>query len=308
MQIIFDSIQKHANQPISDHGNANGDAARLFHGRGQCYEGLGILTVDWFSPLLLVTFFKQPAPDWLDEFREGMRQFDEAESIGSIVFQHRYQAGSPVEVIKGGVPDDLNAIERDLRFRLSIGKNQNVGFFLDMANCRQWLHGRVEGQSVLNLFSYTCAFSVVAANAGAKTVVNVDMAKGALATGRLNHKINDISTDSIFFFSHDIFKSWGKIRKYGPYDCIIVDPPSFQRGSFDAKKDYQKIVKRLPGLLSENGVVMACLNSPELDFSFLRELFETIGGFVELAVIPVPESFPEVDKDKGLKTLVFKKA
>jgi len=299
MQIIFENIQKNANK--------HSDAVRLFHGRGQCYEGLGFLTVDWFSPLLLVTFFKQPSAEWLDEFRQGMHQFEEVADIENIVFQHRYEAGSPVEAMKGVVPDDLEAVEHELRFRLSIGKNQNVGFFLDMANCRQWLGERVEGQSVLNLFSYTCAFSVVAANAGAKTVVNVDMAKGALATGRLNHKINNISTDSVFFFSHDIFKSWGKIRKYGPYDCIIVDPPSFQRGSFDARKDYQKIVKRLPDLLSDNGVVMACLNSPELDFEFLRGQFETIGGFAELAVIPVPESFPEVDKDKGLKTVVFKK-
>ena len=307
MQNIFDKITVGINDHSGIDERVNSDARRLFHGRGHCYDQLGFITVDWFSPLLLVSFFKAPEEGWLDSFKRKFVVFNDVEKIQCVVFQYRYLSRSPCEVLKGEVPDTLNARESGLDFRLAIGKNQNVGFFLDMKNCRQWLKEQAPGKKVLNLFSYTCAFSVVAASAGAKSVVNMDMAKGALSTGKINHKINDLDTRSVFFFAHDIFKSWGKIRKYGPYDCIIVDPPSFQRGSFDARKDYIKIVNKLPQLLAADGLVMACLNSPELDFTFLRELFDRVGGFEEQEVIPVPDSFPEVDKNKGLKTVVFKR-
>ncbi|MBV1928138.1 MAG: class I SAM-dependent methyltransferase, partial [Gammaproteobacteria bacterium] len=134
-----------------------------------------------------------------------------------------------------------------------------------------------------------------------------DMAKGALNTGRLNHQLNDIDSRSISYLSHDIFKSWGKIRKYGPYDMVIIDPPSFQAGSFNVRKDYQKIVRKLPGLLAPQAQVIACLNSPDLSFDFLRELFKEVGGFIERTVIEPPHSFSESDTDKGLKTLLFEK-
>ncbi|PCJ39743.1 MAG: methyltransferase [Moraxellaceae bacterium] len=298
MQRIFDEVITRAQRAT--------DAVRLFHGRGQCYDGLEFVTVDWFSPLLLVTFCKAPDADWLVNFTRGISGLA-VEHIEVIAFQYRNLPGAPTEVIKGKLPSELNAHEAGLDYRLTIDKNQNIGFFLDMKNSRQWLQENVSGKSVLNLFSYTCAFSVVAANAGAKLVVNMDMAKGALATGKLNHQINHLDMKSVFFFAHDIFKSWGKIRKYGQYDCIILDPPSFQPGSFDAQKDYIKLVKKMPELLVDGGVVLACLNSPDLDFDFLRELFAGVGGFVERQVIPAPGTFPEVDSNKGLKTIVYEK-
>ncbi|OUS31905.1 hypothetical protein A9Q99_02085 [Gammaproteobacteria bacterium 45_16_T64] len=299
MERIFSSVWDGAKK-----GN---DAVRLFHGRGHCFPGLEFVAVDWFSPLLLVSFFKEPDAVWLEKFVAGLSQFAQSDDIKNIVLQYRYLPGAPSESIQGVLDAEVDAVEDGLRFRLNVQKNQNTGFFLDMKNCRDILRVNADGKTVLNLFSYTCAFSVVAANSGAKLVVNMDMSKGALKTGKLNHSINDIDTRDVFFFAHDIFRSWGKIRKYGPYDYVVVDPPSFQRGSFDARKDYVKIVRKLPELLADNGQVIACLNSPELGFDFLRELFDDVGGFQELEVVATPESFPEVDVEKGLKTLLFKK-
>ena len=87
--------------------------------------------------------------------------------------------------------------------------------------------------AVLNLFAYTCAFSVVALQAGARLVVNVDMGQGTMATGQQNHQINGITAGASFLV-HDIFKAWGKINRSGPYGLVIVDPPSYQKGSFIA--------------------------------------------------------------------------
>lgn len=104
------------------------------------------------------------------------------------------------------------------------------------------------------------------------------------------------------------FKSWGKIKKSGPYDLIIIDPPSFQKGSFALTKDYAKILRRLPDLLSDNGQVLACVNSPAVDCNFL------IDGMAEAAPelqfverLANPEEFADIDEQAALKCLVFKK-
>jgi len=300
MQRIVESIRLGA--------KVGADACRLFHGRGHTYPGLEFVSVDWFSPVLLISLYKEPGAEWLAQFRDEISQFDIHSDIENIILQHRYLQGAPSESLKGNIAGDYYAVEKGLKFRLNFKANQNVGFFLDMAECRQVLRERVKGKSVLNLFAYTCAFSAVAAEAGAAKVVNVDMAKGALNTGRLNHQLNNIDSRSVSYLGHDIFKSWGKIRKYGPYDMVIIDPPSFQAGSFNVRKDYQKIIRKLPGLLNPNGQVIACLNSPDLSFDFLRELFTDIGGFTEKQMIATPTSFPEADADKGLKTLLFESA
>ncbi|MEZ0152542.1 MAG: class I SAM-dependent methyltransferase [Candidatus Reddybacter sp.] len=299
MQQIIQSIQRGAKKGV--------DACRLFHGRGHCYPGLEFVSVDWFAPVLLISLYKEPDAQWIKQLADELTQLASDEAIENIILQHRYLKDAPSENLKGDIAGDYYAVEKGLKFRLNFKTNQNVGFFLDMANCRQVLREQAKGKRVLNLFAYTCTFSVVAAEAGAEKVVNVDMAKGALNTGRLNHQLNDIDTRSVSYLSHDIFKSWGKIRKYGPYDRVIIDPPSFQAGSFNVRKDYQKIVRKLPGLLSTQAQVIACLNSPDLSFTFLRELFANIGGFVERQVIAIPASFPEADADKGLKTLLFER-
>ena len=99
-----------------------------------------------------------------------------------------------------------------------------------MAEGRRWVRAQAAGQQVLNLFAYTSAFSVAALQGGAKQVVNVDMSAGAIALGQLNHALNGLQAGARFL-AHDIFKTWGKITRSGPYHLIIVDPPSFQKAA-----------------------------------------------------------------------------
>jgi len=163
------------------------------------------------------------------------------------------------------------------------------------------------GAKVLNLFAYTCAFSVVALQAGAAEVVNVDMASGALATGRMNHELNGVKAGAKFL-AHDIFNSWGKLTRGGPYDLVVCDPPSFQKGSFVATKDYARLAKRLPALLAPGGQALLCLNAPELDLAFLRDTVAEHApelAFVEQVANPV--AFADVSDDRALKVVVFRR-
>ena len=162
-----------------------------------------------------------------------------------------------------------------MRYQVKLTDGQNNGLFLDMANGRQWIRERAEGARVLNLFSYSCSFSVAALAAGASQVVNIDMSHGALKLGKINHQLNELPSEQVKFLRHDIFKSWGKLKRYGPYQVIVCDPPTSQFGSFVAAKDYAKLVRRIPQLAAPGADLLMCLNAPELPRSFITELMAT---------------------------------
>jgi 23S rRNA (cytosine1962-C5)-methyltransferase len=209
------------------------------------------------------------------------------------------------------VPEPHEVSENGAHFRVHVLKGQNHGLFLDMAAGRQWVaaHGASHpGLRVLNLFAYTCAFSVVALKAGARHVLNVDMSHGAIAIGQQNHQRNGISAGASFL-PHDIFSTWGKITRAGPYDLIIVDPPSYQKGSFIATKDYARLMRRLPDLLMHGGYALLCLNAPELGCEFLQTQMQELAPSMRFVQrIANPEVFADVDADKALKVLLYQEA
>ncbi|MDO3385422.1 class I SAM-dependent methyltransferase [Gilvimarinus sp. SDUM040013] len=277
------------------------DSCRLFHGRGQCYPGREHIVVDFFAPVILITFFAEPHPDELPQLLDEVAPIM-AELADTVVVQRRYLAGSPNEVVKGQLPEDWRARRGNITFGLSLQGQQNLGYFLDMEPGRRWLERGAPGKKVLNLFAYTCALSVVAVAAGARQVVNVDMSKQALARGRRNHQINGLDKRASGFLPEQILKSWSRVKKPGPYDVVILDPPSFQKGSFVASRDYAKLIKRLPELMPGGGEVLACLNAPELPEDFLSELFsEYCPGAAFVERLAPCDDFPDKYPDRQLK-------
>lgn len=291
------------------------DATRVFHGRGHMYPGCEHLTLDYFPPVWLLTSYnKKIGDDELQRYGEALANkwevscSREGEELNWI-YQYRStssETGLTKNVLMAGsIPDPHIIEERGNKFLVHLSKGQNHGIFLDMLEGRSWVQGMSKNKRVLNLFSYTCAFSVAAIKGGAREVLNIDMSKGALKVGQRNHELNNASSKARFL-SHNIFKSWGKIKREGPYDIIIVDPPTNQKGSFVAEKDYIKICKRLPSLLEKNGFALLCLNATSLSTSFLREQVDEVAP--ELTYInrlENPESFPAEDDEKSLKVLLY---
>ena len=284
--------------------DAPAETRRLFHGRGRCWPGLEQLTVDWLQGVLLVSLFKEPEPAQLEALEHLLRtQF----SAYTVALQHRYLSQSTTEWLSGNPVDELTITEGGLRYLIDLGKKQNSGLFLDMRYGRNWVREHAEGQRVLNLFAYTCGFSVAAIEGGADHVVNLDMARGALSRGRDNHRLNGHDLSKVTFLGHDLFKSWAKVTNSGPYDLVIIDPPSFQKGSFLLTKDYQRVLRRLPDLLTSQGTVLACMNDPAFGEDFLIDGVTREAPalrFVERLANP-PE-FPDIDAQSGLKALVFR--
>ncbi len=312
MQALLDAI---AAMPVPT------EAARVFHGRGGLHPGCEQWSLDVYPPVFVLTSFAPATEEELAAIGAALQtrwaQIAPAGEPLNWVFQHRGEAlrmegRSETRLMAGAVPEPHIVTEAGARFRVHVLRGQNHGLFIDMAEGRRWVRDFAAarkddryGLKVLNLFAYTCAFSVVALQAGARQVVNVDMSHGAIGIGQQNHQLNGITTGAVFL-PHDIFSSWGKINRSGPYGLVIVDPPSYQKGSFVATKDYGRLMRRLPDLLAPGGRALLCLNAPELSTAFLREQMQALAPELRyIERVANPAAFADQDLERALKVLVY---
>ena len=304
------------------------ETCRIFHGRGGLYAGCEQWTLDVYPPVFVLTSFATTTDEQLATVGAALQARwqqiappDQAQSL-NWVFQQRGQAARPQArsdtlLMAGNVPDPHIVTEGPARFLVHMLRGQNHGMFLDMAEGRRWVRefaadfrqSEGRGAKVLNLFAYTCAFSVAALQGGAAHVTNLDMARGALATGQQNHQLNGLAPQGASFLAHDLFNSWGKVTRGGPYDLVIADPPSYQKGSFVATKDYARLLRHLPDLLAPGGRALLCLNAPELPWAWLREqVDEHAPGLQLIERLAHPPAFADVDADRALKVGAYRAA
>ena len=307
------------------------DACRIFHGRGGLFAGCEQWTLDAYPPVFVLTSFAPVTDEQLATIGSALQaRWQQIAPPGqqdalNWVFQQRgHGAHDPAATgaradtrrMAGQVPDPHIVTEGPARFLVHVLRGQNHGLFLDMAEGRRWVReyaaafkareeNNGQGARVLNLFAYTCAFSIAALQGGAAHVTNLDMARGALAIGQQNHALNGLAGHASFW-PHDIFSTWGKVTRAGPYDLIIADPPSYQKGSFVATKDYVRLLRRLPGLLAPGGHALLCLNAPELSMAFLNDLVrEHAPELTFVKRVPNPAVFADMDEGRGLKVGVY---
>lgn len=305
--------------------NNAGESRRAFHGRGHCYPGYEAVCVDLFAPVVWVSLFERPVREAekddtgacagisdskLNQLIAGIVDCIAGSPFDSVLVQHRYERPCRVSIAHGKLPQTVAAAEQGARYELMLEGNQNIGFFLDAEPARSWLRANCNGERVLNLFAYTCSFSVAAVLGGAQTVVNIDMSRSAMRTGEQNHSLNftsgELEQTRVKFFPHEIFRSISRLQKNGPYDTIIVDPPSRQPGSFEVDRDYPKLLRKLPRLLRPGGKVLCMLNAPNRDQRFLENMVSA--NYPALRFLKRLENspdFPDESPDRRLKMLLF---
>lgn len=287
--------------------NKSIEIKRVFHGRGNFYDDFNYLVVDSINDVLLASFFEEIEENKQKEIIKVLDEVYATKGFKTLIIQRRYKKDNLYEVLRGKIPQDSIVVENTLKYKINF-LNQNIGIFPDMKKGREFIQDICKDKNVLNLFSYTCAFSVSAIKAGASKVVNVDMSKSSLTIGRENHHLNNLDTKKVKFLPYNILKSWSRIRKEGPYDIIVIDPPTLQKGSFEATRDYEKIIKRLGELAAEECTVLSCLNAPELDTNFIKNIFSSLASnFKFQERLDNLDTFVAIDDEKTLKNLVFKK-
>lgn len=282
---------------------------RLLHGRGGLYLGFEQVNIEIYPPVLWVMVYqKVDESELLFVLNEIASQAHLLE-LEAIYIQRRFQKDDPVEVFYGSadyLEKDFQVAEQNLKFWVNLGRNQNTGLFLDMSAGREWVKQHSKDKNVLNLFSYTCSLGISAAAGHANSVVNIDMAKGAIKRGQQNLALNEVPCARNTFIAQDIFKMIKKLTQKGPYDLLIADPPSFQTRAFDVRRDYEKLLTKLSPALASNAQLMLCLNSPALDTQFLHDMITRVfpnAKFVER--IKNPPVLADQNEESSLKVMLY---
>jgi 23S rRNA (cytosine1962-C5)-methyltransferase len=173
--------------------------------------------------------------------------------------------------------------EGEIQYNARFAEGHNFGLFLDQRERRQWVLAHSQDRRVLNLFSYTCGFSVCAARGGAAQVISVDTMSKYLEWGRENFRLNgmDEQNNAFKFIKMDCLEylNYAK-RKNIQFDIIICDPPSFSRSRnskkvFKIEKDIVELLDLCGLCLASGGTLLFSTNYEKWDFkkwqAFLHE-------------------------------------
>ena len=205
--------------------------------------------------------------------------------------------------------------ENGLRFLADVGSGQKTGFFLDQRDNRARLRALSRGRRVLNLFSYTGAFSVAALAGGATRAVDVDSSGAALALARRHRAENALSADGSDFVEADVFEDLRRRVAEGQrWDAVVCDPPAFAKKKSDverAARGYKDVNRLAMTLVSPGGWLLTCSCSGLVDADLFQKIVfsasaEARAGFALVARQgagpdhPVSLDCPEGEYLKGL--------
>jgi len=177
----------------------------------------------------------------------------------------------------GDGPAATTVLENGLRFEVDPATGQKTGFFLDQRDNRALAGSLASGKRVLNLFSYTGAFGVYAASAGATYVENVDGSDVAVAQARRNHELNG-SAGIAKFTVADAFGHVRQLANAGDrFGLVICDPPAFAKRRVEvdrAARGYKDINLYAMRLLEPRGrmLTFSCSGHMSLDL-FQKVIF-----------------------------------
>lgn len=177
---------------------------------------------------------------------------------------HRNNKGGGYWEYKKNIPESFVISYKDLKFKIGLMGFKHTGLFPEQAanwdyyiekikNCQ---NNRKEKIKVLNLFAYTGGASVACSYAGAD-VVHVDSSKGMTSWAKENLELSGLGENHVRFIVDDVVKFVKReIRRGNKYDAIIMDPPSYGRGSngevWDIEKDLYPLLELCEQILSDN--------------------------------------------------------
>ena len=238
-------------------------AFRLFNQEG---DGFGGLTVDLYGDYAVFSWYNSYVYQIRKVISEAFRQvFPEVLGVYEKI---RFKAldYESAHVYGQEAPDFFTVLENGVLYQVFMNDGLMTGIFLDQHEVRGSLvDGLAMGKSLLNMFSYTAAFSVAAAMGGASQTTSVDLAKRSRELSQAHFQANGISTDEHRFIVMDVFEYFKYAKRKGlTYDVIVLDPPSFARNkkqTFSVAKDYHKLISQSLEILNPEGIIIASTNA-----------------------------------------------
>ena len=238
-------------------------AFRLFNQEG---DGFGGLTVDLYGDYAVFSWYNSYVYQIRQTISEAFRQVF-PEVLGAYEkIRFKGLDYESAHVYGQEAPDFFTVLENGVLYQVFMNDGLMTGIFLDQHEVRGSLvDGLAMGKSLLNMFSYTAAFSVAAAMGGASQTTSVDLAKRSRELSQAHFQANGLSTDDHRFIVMDVFEYFKYAKRKGlTYDVIVLDPPSFARNkkqTFSVAKDYHKLIFQSLEILNPGGIIIASTNA-----------------------------------------------
>ncbi|EFO00456.1 class I SAM-dependent rRNA methyltransferase [Streptococcus mitis] len=238
-------------------------AFRLFNQEG---DGFGGLTVDLYGDYAVFSWYNSYVYQIRKVISEAFRQVF-PEVLGTYEkIRFKGLDYESAHVYGQEAPDFFTVLENGVLYQVFMNDGLMTGIFLDQHEVRGSLvDGLAMGKSLLNMFSYTAAFSVAAAMGGARQTTSVDLAKRSRELSQAHFQANGISTDNHRFIVMDVFEYFKYAKRKGlTYDVIVLDPPSFARNkkqTFSVAKDYHRLISQSLEILNPGGIIIASINA-----------------------------------------------
>lgn len=231
------------------------------------------LAIDFYAGRFCVQFFSYDGDVLSSELREEINQilsslFGASDSF--IYWKVRAKRDRTEQYEKLADKEQFfYVLEYGVKFKVNLHDYLDTGLFLDHRETRRMVAAASKGKRLLNLFAYTCSFSVHAALAGASFTKSVDMSNTYTEWGRDNFTLNALSLQTNKIVREDCLKFLD--QEEGKYDIVVIDPPTISRSKkmdqmFDIQMDYPVLIQRALKLLSPEGIIFFSTNSRKFKF------------------------------------------
>ncbi|MFJ8352146.1 class I SAM-dependent rRNA methyltransferase [Bacillus paramycoides] len=307
-QPFFESKIKSALHKRKDFYKSNDTTAfRVVNGEG---DGLGGLIIDYYDGYYVISWYSEGIYTFRDEIVEALQKVANFKGIyekkrfdtkGKYIEDDDFVAGE-----RGEFP--LIVKENGVNFAVYLNDGAMVGVFLDQRNVRKQIRDKyAKGRTVLNMFSYTGAFSVFAALGGASKTTSVDLANRSLSKTIEQFSVNEIDYEAQDIIVEDVFLYFKyAAKKKMKFDMVVLDPPSFARSkkyTFSAAKDYKNLLKETIAITENNGIIVASTNCSTFDMKKFKGFIDTAfkemnGKYKILEEHSLPEDFRTIDQFK----------
>ena len=290
------------------------DSARLVFSEA---DGVPGLVADRYGDTIVCQLTTVGADAWRDVLADALAALPGVQCVyerSDADVREREGLQARVGPMRGRAPSpDLVANEAGFRFAVEVEGGHKTGFYLDQRTARAAVAQWASGRRVLNVFSYTGAFSVIAAASGAASVTSIDSSGPALAVAARNGALNGVDVGELT--QADAFTALRGLRdRARQYDLILLDPPKLANSEQQldkATRAYKDLNLLAAKLLAPGGVLLtwSCSGAMTMDLfqkvvagaalDARREL-RIIGRLHQPGDHPVPLSFPEAEYLKGL--------
>lgn len=185
-------------------------------------------------------------------------------------------------VLEGEEPEGPVEIEENgIRYRVDLRTGQKTGYYLDQRHNRLRAARYAAGRRIADVCCYTGGFTLPLLQAGAASVVGVDVSGRALETARENLALNGMDDGRARFVESDAFDWLEASHERGDrYEMVVLDPPRMarsERGMKGALRGYLRLNEAAVRCLEPGGVLVTCSCTGRIS----RDRFLSLLGEVE---------------------------